>query len=349
MIEILKPSPWQMTFGERAALEGILAQLRPATAIEIGTAEGGSLQRIAHHSGRVHSFDLVAPQPQAAALENVTFHTGDSHVLLPEVLQRIRGRRGRCRVVLVDGDHTADGAERDLRDLLASDAIRRTVIVLHDTLNDLVRDGLGRIDYAAEPKVVYADLDFIAGHLGYGGPFHHELWGGLGMVVVDVGGDRISAGSEDGGRFYDLFELLSPVRDGLVAHEAGGGTRRARETSPPRSAAAGRARRARGEAAASRHWLEELQRSASWRVTAPLRRRSAGCAIADPESARLVAVQDLLGLAQRLGDAPARRVEHVGEHALTASQTVVERADLALSGLGGAAGVGELALELGDP
>ncbi len=271
MIELLALSPWQMTFGERAALEGILAQLRPATAIEIGTAEGGSLRRIAQHSQRVHSFDLVAPPPEAAGFENVTFHTGDSHLLLPELLGQLAAERVNVDFALVDGDHSADGAERDLRDLLASDAIRRTVIVLHDTVNDLVREGFGRIDYASEPKVVYADLDFVGGHLGYGGSFHHELWGGLGIVVVDAEGDRISAGSDDGGRFYELFELLSPVRDALVAHEAAGGGIGAGNV----AAAVGTSRteldRARSEAAASRHWLEELQRSASWRITAPLR------------------------------------------------------------------------------
>ena len=57
-------NPWQMSFGERAAIEGVLAQLRPQLAIEIGTAEGGSLERIAAHSERVISFDLVEPQPQ---------------------------------------------------------------------------------------------------------------------------------------------------------------------------------------------------------------------------------------------------------------------------------------------
>jgi hypothetical protein len=49
----------QMSFGERAALEGILAQLRPRLAIEIGTAEGGSLSRIADYSAEVHSIDLT--------------------------------------------------------------------------------------------------------------------------------------------------------------------------------------------------------------------------------------------------------------------------------------------------
>ena len=271
MIEILNPSPWQMTFGERAALEGILAQLRPWTAIEIGTAEGGSLQRLAHHSQRVHSFDLVAPQPEAAELGNVTFHTGDSHLLLPELLGRLAADGVNVDFVLVDGDHTADGAERDLRDLLASDAIRRTVILLHDTLNDLVREGFRRIDYACEPKVAYADLDFIGGHLGYGGSFHHELWGGLGIVVVDAERDRVQARGTDEGRFYELFELLSPVRDALVAHEATGGAVGAGNVAAAVGTSRAELDRARDEAAASRHWLEELQRSASWRMTAPLR------------------------------------------------------------------------------
>lgn len=220
MIEILNPSPWQMTFGERAALEGILSQLRPQIAIEIGTAEGGSLARVAHHSRHVHSFDLVRPELPATGLDNVTLHTGDSHALLPQLLERLAAEQANVDFVLVDGDHSADGVERDLRDLLSSAAIRRSVILLHDTLNDDVRDGLQRADPASEPKVVHADLDFIGGHLSRGGSFHHQLWGGLGLVVVDEEGRR-PAPSEDG-RFYDLFQLLAPVRDTLVAREQGG-------------------------------------------------------------------------------------------------------------------------------
>jgi hypothetical protein len=271
MIDILASSRWQMTFGERAALEGILAQLRPALAIEIGTAEGGSLERIAHYSDHVHSFDLVTPEPPVGSLANVTLHTGDSHVVLPKVLKRLAAAGTNVDFVLVDGDHTPDGAERDVRDLLASDAVRRTVIILHDTLNDAVREGLSRIDYAVEPKVVYADLDFIGGHLSHQGSFHHELWGGMGIVVVDAEGEKLSIPGGENSRFYDLFELLSPVRDALVASDASG-----HETGPGKvHEAIGSARadleRARVEATTAQHWLRELQHSASWRVTAPLR------------------------------------------------------------------------------
>src|SRR3954453_22220615 len=90
--QLLRDSEWQMSFGERAALEGLLAQVKPALAIEIGTAEGGSLERRAVYSERVHSFDLnfdLMPQDRRDALHNVPFHPGDSHVLLPELLKEL--------------------------------------------------------------------------------------------------------------------------------------------------------------------------------------------------------------------------------------------------------------------
>ena len=49
---LLAPDPWQMTLGERAALEGLLARLRPALAVEIGTAEGGSTRCLGAPRGR---------------------------------------------------------------------------------------------------------------------------------------------------------------------------------------------------------------------------------------------------------------------------------------------------------
>src|SRR4051812_27377118 len=58
-LEIYTRADWQMSPGERAAFEGVLAQLQPRLAIEIGTAEGGSLERIAANSADVHAVDLT--------------------------------------------------------------------------------------------------------------------------------------------------------------------------------------------------------------------------------------------------------------------------------------------------
>src|SRR5690349_5616237 len=84
----LADDSWQMAPGERAAIEGLLSQLKPRLAIEIGTAQGGSLARIAAHSDEVHSFDL-AHQVDESRFPNVTFHRGDSHVLLPRFLAEL--------------------------------------------------------------------------------------------------------------------------------------------------------------------------------------------------------------------------------------------------------------------
>jgi hypothetical protein len=46
-VALLHAPDWQMRIGERAAVEGLLAQVVPRLAIEIGTAAGGSLDRIA--------------------------------------------------------------------------------------------------------------------------------------------------------------------------------------------------------------------------------------------------------------------------------------------------------------
>ena len=184
MISAFDIVAWQMDSGERAALEGLLCEIRPHLAIEIGTAEGGSLRSIAKHSSHVHSFDLVAPMSDVHALTNVTVHTGDSHLLLPQVLADLARAGRNVHFALVDGDHTADGVERDLRDLLASDAVRSTVILIHDTMNDEVRAGVARIDVAGERKVMHFDLEFLAGRLHYGDGLHHQLWGGLGVIVV---------------------------------------------------------------------------------------------------------------------------------------------------------------------
>ncbi len=180
--ELLTHGGWQMSAGERAAIEGLVSHLNPNISIELGTHLGGSLQRIAAHSGNVHSFDLVL-QVDEADFPNTTFHIGDSHILLSQVLARIAADGQRVNFALVDGDHSPSGARRDLIDLLDSSALGSGVIVMHDTGNEAVRHGLESIPYERYASVAMVDLDFVpavppASQLQQG-------WGGLGLVLLD--------------------------------------------------------------------------------------------------------------------------------------------------------------------
>ncbi|MGI8460141.1 MAG: hypothetical protein ACR2OC_00690, partial [Solirubrobacterales bacterium] len=89
---------------------------------------------------------------------------------------------------LGDGDHTAAGVNADLDAVLRSPAVDFALVVLHDTMNGEVRRGIRAAGLERIPRVVYADLDFVPGFVASGGPYAGQLWGGLGLVVVDSGG-----------------------------------------------------------------------------------------------------------------------------------------------------------------
>ena len=177
---------WQMTYGERAALEGLVSSAKPRLAIEIGTAQGGSLDCIAAHSEEVHSFDLNPPEGEPPA--NVTVHTGNSRETLPATLGELADAGRTVDFALVDGDHTAAGVRADLDAIVRSPAVDFALVVLHDTMNEEVRRGILEVGLERVPRVTYANLDLVTGYLAASGPYEGQLWGGLGVVVVDSGG-----------------------------------------------------------------------------------------------------------------------------------------------------------------
>ena len=180
---VFASSRWQMTYGERAALEGLAASAQPSLAIEVGTAQGGSLDCIAAHAKEVHSFDLVPPGGDLPP--NVTVHTGNSRETLPRVLGELAEAGRTVDFALVDGDHTAAGVRADLGAVVDSPAVDRAIVVLHDTMNEEVRRGIRAVGLEDNPRVVFVDLDFVPGFLARTGPFKGQLWGGLGLVVVN--------------------------------------------------------------------------------------------------------------------------------------------------------------------
>jgi cephalosporin hydroxylase len=186
-VPVIADPRWQMAYGERFALEGLLSQISPRLSIETGTAEGGSLRRIAAHSEEVHAFDIV---PEVAELgreiANATFHIGDSAVLLPNVLSDFAQAARHVDFALIDGDHSREGVKRDTMALVDSDACRTTAIVFHDTANDDVRAGLEDLDLASHSKVALCMLDFVPGYLVVADHdvYGHAAWNGLGLIIL---------------------------------------------------------------------------------------------------------------------------------------------------------------------
>jgi hypothetical protein len=216
-VEIFEDHIWQMSLGERAAVEGMLTQLRPALAIEIGSAEGACLGRIAGHAEEVHTFDVVPPSLPVPP--NVTLHTGDSHALLPRVLAVFAAQSRNVDFVIVDGDHSPEGVRQDIEDLLDSTAVAGSIILIHDTANERVRQGVEAVRFAAWPKVAHVELDWIPGQLFAESELRNELWYGLGLVIVDATRLAYLNGSVYEQRYHPAGALLARARDLVLARE----------------------------------------------------------------------------------------------------------------------------------
>lgn len=269
-VEVFADPTWQMSLGERAAVAGVLSQLAPELAIELGSAEGACLRHLARHAREVHSFDLTPPTLEVP--DNAVLHTGDSHELLPALLEELVAQDRNVDFVLVDGDHSAPGVRRDLEDLLNSRALARTVILIHDIANPELRRGVDSVPFRAWPKVAHVELDWVPGQLFREPALRHELWYGLGLVVVDAARPAYLGGDPSQARYYPSAPLLAEARDALVAREAGGepaGGAAAQAPRPVRPPP--RFEELEAELAASRRVVASMSSSASWRLTAPLR------------------------------------------------------------------------------
>jgi hypothetical protein len=287
-VAIFKDTTWQMSLGERAAVEGVLSQLRPQLAVEIGSAEGACLARIAAHAEEVHSFDLSPPSVTMPG--NVTLHTGDSHELLPAFLAELADQDRNVDFVMIDGDHTPEGVRRDIEDLLDSTALAQTVILIHDVSNERVRQGVDAVHFTAWPKVAHVELDWIPGQLFAEPALRNELWFGLGLVLVDVSRLGYLDGPIYEDRYHPAAPLLARVRELVVArelvppgtqdleNERAGLRERVAELIVELGTARHRAATFEAELVTTRarlqgseRALENIKGSASWKMTEPLR------------------------------------------------------------------------------
>jgi len=267
-----------MTWGERAALEGLLTAMKPALSIEIAIAPGGSLGRIAAHSDEVHSVARSAAGSDLLALRQVQFHTGDIHQRLPALLQRLARAGRNVDFVLVDGDHSTPGVRQDVSDLLASPAIADTVILLHETMNEHVRRGIEQAGVLGFPKVAEFNLDAIPGGLCTEGDGRGQLGGGLGIIKVDARRAAYGTPPPSPTQALSAYAVLTALREDLLADDQGLDRERVLEWCRSRSQLLAELRQLRDERDRLARRLGEAERvratlttSTSWKVTRPLR------------------------------------------------------------------------------
>lgn len=210
----------QMSFGERAALEGVLAQLSPRLAVEIGTAQGGSLTRIASYSAEVHSIDVSYAELVVDAGDNVHLHTGPSAEVLPPMLAEFSAAARSLDFALVDGDHSFDGVIGDVRALLDSPCTARCVILVHDSMNEEIRAGLEHSGLDDYEKVVYYEPDFVPGYIFRVGAARHMIWGGLALILCDSARSSAYSSSRRQWRYYEPYEAIHRTRAVLCRPES---------------------------------------------------------------------------------------------------------------------------------
>lgn len=213
---------WQMSDSERVALAAILQLSKPTVAIEVGTFCGGSLSLIRQHARAVFSID-IDPEVNSRfrGMDNVTFLTGDSALILPVLLNALEAADRTPEFILIDGDHSAEGVRRDIECILDLIPSKPCWVFLHDSGNPDCRHGMQAADWERSPYFHYLDLDFIPGRMTEnGGPFDGQVWGGLALALF-LPDPRQEAAviNASASRMIQKLRLVSETRE--VDREAG--------------------------------------------------------------------------------------------------------------------------------
>ena len=177
---------WQMEPGEQAALVALLAGLRPQLAIEIGSRDGGSMQVLSRYAERVISLDIDATcrERLGPIFHNAEFITGTSSQTFHPLLEQLEREASELGFVLIDGDHSANGVRRDIECLLDYRPQCPLFVVMHDSFNPNVRNGIRAARWGDNEWVHSVELDYLPGILARGGEEHREMWGGFALAIL---------------------------------------------------------------------------------------------------------------------------------------------------------------------
>lgn len=186
------PLPWMMSVWEKHTFISLLSALKPAAAIEIGNARGGSLQVLYKLVPTVFAIDLYPQvhEPLKLKFPEIQFFTGKSWEILPGLLEKISREKIKLGFILIDGDHTSDAVKNDINAILKNyKPCCRLVILFHDSFNPECRKGILQADWEGCPFVHQVDIDYIPGTYVtdmYNGKTQQKtMWGGFCMAVLE--------------------------------------------------------------------------------------------------------------------------------------------------------------------
>jgi hypothetical protein len=176
---------WLMEAGERCALLGLTAIVKPKSVVEIGTFRGGSLSVFSRYAEKVYCLDIdpevkVQLEPKYPGAE---FLIGDSKETIPSLLARFDQDHSSPDIVLVDGDHTRAGVLRDIQPFLRVTPVKPMYLLMHDSFNPECRKGMQSVAWNDSPYFHSLDLDFVPGVLHSKGRWKGGMWGGLGLSI----------------------------------------------------------------------------------------------------------------------------------------------------------------------
>jgi hypothetical protein len=177
---------WQMSAAERCALIMLLEQIRPECAIEIGTAQGGSLSVLSHFANKVYSLDVDPTCRDRLDREftNVEFIIGRSQDTLSPLLRRLQESGTQIGLILIDGDHTAEGLRQDIELVIVLKPTQPLFIVMHDSFNPDCRAGILGANWESSPYVHLVEVDFVPGIFNSYQEVFRQMWGGLALAIM---------------------------------------------------------------------------------------------------------------------------------------------------------------------
>lgn len=178
---------WQMSAAERSTLLHVLHVSQPAHAVEIGTAQGGSLSAIAKFAGQVYTLDkeTSCAETLGPQFTNVRFLTGSSAETLPPLIEELNAAQAALGFALIDGSHERAKVRADIENLLKFHPMGCELYVLmHDSFNPECRAGIAEADWAASPYVHRVELDFVTGVFHEREGIAGQMWGGFALALL---------------------------------------------------------------------------------------------------------------------------------------------------------------------